>query len=165
MKKGNLKRGFTLIELLVVVAIISLMSSIVIASVSQARKKVQTSGHLQTKDSVLAAFNAYYADNGKYPASPGNWWVCVGPATSYCELTGFYGDDTFWAAIGPYLSAVPTIGTVDPIYNNFFKYLNDSGGARLEWIKDGPISAAECDPSYVNQLDSTHWMCTTFLGY
>jgi len=39
MKKINFKKGFTLIELLVVVAIIGILTSIIIASTSTARKK------------------------------------------------------------------------------------------------------------------------------
>ena len=65
----NNKKGFTLIELLVVVAIISLLSSIVFASLSSARKKSQDSARVQGFIQVRNALELYYSNNGQYPCS------------------------------------------------------------------------------------------------
>jgi prepilin-type N-terminal cleavage/methylation domain-containing protein len=66
-----MRKGFTIIELLVVVAIIGLLSSMVLTSVGQARKKARDSERRQTLRNVQKAFELYYNDNGKYPLTPG----------------------------------------------------------------------------------------------
>ncbi len=60
-------KGFTLIELLVVVAIISLLSSIVLASVKEAREKAQASKFRQELQQLVVALELYKTENGKYP--------------------------------------------------------------------------------------------------
>lgn len=62
------KRGFTLIELLVVISIISLLSSIVIASLAQTRDKAYYARALIEFKNIATAVELYRADNnGKYP--------------------------------------------------------------------------------------------------
>ena len=68
--KGSLshpQKGFTLIELLVVVAIVSLLSSVVLASVNTARHKSYDAFRKQTVASIQKALELYYADHNKYP--------------------------------------------------------------------------------------------------
>lgn len=66
------KKGFTLIELLVVISIISLLSSIVLASLNKARKKGDDAAKIRTLLEVRNALNIYYNDstggNGNYPS-------------------------------------------------------------------------------------------------
>ncbi|GEM_PF-3385165 len=59
MRHSSKKSGFTLIELLVVIAIISLLASIVLASVVTARKKAQLSGAAQSLQQVANALEEY----------------------------------------------------------------------------------------------------------
>ncbi len=66
------KQGFTLIELLVVVAIISLLSSVVMASLSSARMKGRDSKKIQELKNVSLALNLYFDKYGRYPVSPNN---------------------------------------------------------------------------------------------
>ncbi|MEK7621655.1 MAG: prepilin-type N-terminal cleavage/methylation domain-containing protein [Patescibacteria group bacterium] len=59
--------GFTLIELLVVISIISLLSSIVFASLNQARVKARDSKRVQDLIQLRNALELYRADYGRYP--------------------------------------------------------------------------------------------------
>ena len=63
------KRGFTLIELLVVVAIISLLSSIVMASLNSARSKSRDARRKSDLHQVRNALALYYDTNGSYPVA------------------------------------------------------------------------------------------------
>ncbi len=65
MNKKSL--GFTLIELLVVVAIISLLSSIVLAAVKDARDKAKARAFRAEMQQLITALEMYRLDNGKYP--------------------------------------------------------------------------------------------------
>lgn len=56
-------RGFTLIELLVVISIISLLSSVVMASLNAARAKSRYANILQQMRQIQTASNAYFLDN------------------------------------------------------------------------------------------------------
>lgn len=64
------KKGFTLIELLVVISIIGLLSSIVLAAVSDARKKAQFTASKEAFKQLQTALELYRSDNnGEYPAN------------------------------------------------------------------------------------------------
>jgi prepilin-type N-terminal cleavage/methylation domain-containing protein len=64
------RKGFTLIELLVVISIISMLSSVTLASLKTARDKAVLSAKMQTIDQIVLAFKHYYLDNGQYPQIP-----------------------------------------------------------------------------------------------
>jgi type II secretion system protein G len=60
-------KGFTLIELLVVVAIISLLSSVVLAAVGDAREKAKARAFRQELSQFVNAMELYRIDNNRYP--------------------------------------------------------------------------------------------------
>lgn len=62
-------RGFTLIELLVVIAIIGILSSVVLASLSSARKKGRDSRRLADIKQLQLALELYYDANTAYPTA------------------------------------------------------------------------------------------------
>jgi prepilin-type N-terminal cleavage/methylation domain-containing protein len=64
-----MRRGFTLIELLVVISIISILSSVVLVSLSQARKTAQGSVHIQNLIQIRTALELYKSKHGNYPVS------------------------------------------------------------------------------------------------
>ncbi len=70
------KNGFTLIELLVVIAIVSLMSSIVFASLNSARGKSRDAKRKAELRQIQIALEFYYDSHGGYPGS-----ACVPPNT------------------------------------------------------------------------------------
>lgn len=62
------KKGFTLIELLVVISIISLLSSVVIASVSSARESARDAERILAIKQIQNALELYASDHGgSYP--------------------------------------------------------------------------------------------------
>lgn len=63
---SNYKKGFTLIELLVVVAIIGILSSIVLASLSTARNKGQDASAKGSLSSARAAAELYFDEYNDY---------------------------------------------------------------------------------------------------
>ncbi len=62
------KRGFTLIELLVVIAVISLLASVVLASLNSARSKARDAKRASEVHQLKVALEYYYSDNGVYPS-------------------------------------------------------------------------------------------------
>lgn len=68
------RRGFTLIELLVVVSIITFLSSIVLASIADARQKAKVAAAKQTLGQIALALELYKDDHGGfYPGSYTAW--------------------------------------------------------------------------------------------
>ncbi len=63
MKKG----GFTLIELLTVIAIIGILASIVLVSLSSAESKGRDAKRISDIRTIQLALEEYYNDNGHYP--------------------------------------------------------------------------------------------------
>jgi prepilin-type N-terminal cleavage/methylation domain-containing protein len=66
LSKNSIK-GFTLIELLVVVAIISLLSSIVLAAMQEARAKARDAKRFLEIKSLVNAVEIFRTDKGSYP--------------------------------------------------------------------------------------------------
>ncbi len=104
---NNKNKGFTLIELLVVVAIISLLSSIVFASLNSARVKARDAKRISQLEQIRTALELYYNANGSYPPSP-----CGLDCNNY-----YYSTDSSWATfsslLAPYISTIPA----DPVNN------------------------------------------------
>lgn len=68
MKNYNKSLGFTLIELLVVVAIIGVLSSVIIISLSSARNKATDAKIKGQLTSIKVLAEKYYDENGEYGA-------------------------------------------------------------------------------------------------
>ena len=107
------ENGFTLIELLVVVAIIGLLSSIVLASISEARARARDAQRMMDMSQIRAALEMYYMDNGRYPG------VDDGISGAPGEYLGI--GDNIDVALAPYLNPVPR----DPLHDGvvyFYSY-------------------------------------------
>jgi general secretion pathway protein G len=64
------RKGFTLIELLVVISIISLMSSVVLASLTSAKSKANIAKVQSDMNEIKNAAQLFYEDHGQYPVAP-----------------------------------------------------------------------------------------------
>jgi prepilin-type N-terminal cleavage/methylation domain-containing protein len=101
-KKNN--AGFTLIELLVVISIISLLASVVLASLNSARAKARDARRLADMKEIEKALQFYFDANNAYPG------VTYGSGENLAGWeVSFYG--SFMEYLAPYLSKTP----VDPI--------------------------------------------------
>jgi prepilin-type N-terminal cleavage/methylation domain-containing protein len=64
-------RGFTLIELMVVIAIIGILASIIMVSLSSAQAKARDARRIADINTLKLSLEMYYNDNLKYPSSLG----------------------------------------------------------------------------------------------
>ena len=69
--KNMKKAGFTLIELLVVISIISLLATIVLSSVNEAREKAEWAAFDQELNQIVKAVQIHYQDTGEWPTNIG----------------------------------------------------------------------------------------------
>ncbi len=102
-------KGFTLIELMVVISIIGLLSSIVLASLKDARDKANVTKFRAEVMQMVNALELYKNDNGKYPSE--NLFYLFSSQNS--NLTFFVGSgprDLFSTTyLGKYMNKKPEI--------------------------------------------------------
>jgi len=67
------KKGFTLIELLVVVAIIGILATIVLSSLSSARERARDATRLSDIRTIQTALELYNLKTGAYPVTTTPW--------------------------------------------------------------------------------------------
>ncbi len=97
IKLNKDKRGFTLIELLVVISIIGLLSSIVLASLQDARAKGRDAKRLSDMRQIQNALELYRSQNNTYP-------------TTSIVIVGNTTDPTFKNLLLPHIKTLP----IDP---------------------------------------------------
>jgi prepilin-type N-terminal cleavage/methylation domain-containing protein len=108
---SNLSKGFTLIELMVVISIIALLSSIVLASIKDARTKAVEASYHQYLKQYATALELYRNDNqGNYPTT----------ATVSISIGGTYMVNSLspYIKIQPAPSFVTAINPTRPFYVN-----------------------------------------------
>lgn len=71
-------RGFTLIELLVAIAIIGILASIVLVSLSAARAKARDTQRVAHAKELRTMLKLYANDHGGYPGTANQWYVQSG---------------------------------------------------------------------------------------
>lgn len=84
------RKGFTLIELLIVIAIIGLLATLAIISLTTAQRKARDTKRIADMKSIQTAVELYFSDNSAYP-DPADW-------------------SAFQTDLAPYISQIP----VDP---------------------------------------------------
>jgi prepilin-type N-terminal cleavage/methylation domain-containing protein len=136
-------KGFTLIELLVVISIISLLSSVVLASVASAREKARDAVTVQNIKQLTLAIEQYKDDNGFYPGQDGSFLSCNN-FEGYCSYDDF---SYLRGALSPYLPTIDFIGKdfstnpYIPLY--FFHFEHYNNGTPNKYSCDGTTIFSE----------------------
>lgn len=71
MKKAN--KGFTLIELLIVIAIIGLLATLAIVSLTSAQRRARDTKRVADLKSIQTGLELYWNENASYPTDPATW--------------------------------------------------------------------------------------------
>jgi prepilin-type N-terminal cleavage/methylation domain-containing protein len=98
-------KGFTLIELLVVVAIISLLSSVVLAALKDVRTKAQQKAYREEIGQFINALELYKNDYGMYPGE-GQVQYSYTAGTEFAPSTTENAEN-FETLLRPYMQALP----------------------------------------------------------
>lgn len=67
--KKRSQQGFTIVELLIVIVVIGILAALVITTYSGIQQKGRNTERVTDLKAVKGQLEAYYASNGKYPAS------------------------------------------------------------------------------------------------
>jgi len=152
IKKRN--EGFTLIEILFVIGIIGILSTIVLASINDARLKGNDTKRLSDMRQIQTALYMYYDDhNGNFPqenSSNGNWE----------DSTEDGGDFIDFLKDNGYMSMVP----VDPInsgthYYSYYVYPAESYGCDASKGEFYVLGVRDMEGSPRPHRDSPGWSC------
>lgn len=96
MKARQTNQGFTLIELLIVIAIIGLLATLAIVSLTSAQQKARDAKRIADIKQLQNAVELYYSENAAYPdsndAANDTWAEFAATLTSY--LTNMPQDPT-----------------------------------------------------------------------
>ncbi|OGG41894.1 hypothetical protein A2837_01630 [Candidatus Kaiserbacteria bacterium RIFCSPHIGHO2_01_FULL_46_22] len=162
-----MKAGFTLVEVLVVIAIITVLMSIVFASVSESRKKARDSKREADIQQVAAALQVWATANGRYPSTAEGvcqFYTSFGPGGCLQVLvtsgllnalpqdpqnesySGSWPNDQMYFYDN--WCAAPTTPTGDQRYRLWANGERNHNGLAKNWWYNNTIGATPCtDPS------------------
>lgn len=139
------KRGFTLIELLVVISIIGILSSVILASLSEARLKARNAKRLSDIKQYSLTVEMALDDNNEYPDPGTVSWYCLGDySDNACWLngTGFSENVTLNNILLNYFPSLPTTeGEVGLWEGYVYRCMARTGGIcnpiSIRWFMEG----------------------------
>jgi prepilin-type N-terminal cleavage/methylation domain-containing protein len=151
------KKGFTLIELLVVVAIIAILVSVVLISLSDARKRGNDAGVKSNLNTIRGVSELFYSNNGNSFGSTLVLGEC--PAHDVSATNMIQKDKTIADAI---TEAKKNGNGVAHCYSSSAKWSVAVGlkyGANTSWCIDSGGASKELNFSPDSAINSTTFSC------
>lgn len=143
MQINKAKKGFTLIELLIVIAIIGLLATLAIVSLTTAQRKARDTKRIADIKQLQNAVELYYSENAAYPiaaAATNNTWTLFG------------------ASIASYITNVP----IDPENSGTDVYVYGSNSAGTQYVIGATLEDASHDA--LDGDDDTAYTVTELVG-
>lgn len=137
-KNKQLSKGFTLVELLIVVAIIGLLATLAVISLTSAQQRSRDTKRVADVKSIQSAMELYYNDNAVYPN------ITVGGA-------GASTWTTVSAAMSKYVNALP----VDPTNSSTSVYSYYESTATKYYISATVESNSNAKTALLQDIDGT----------
>ena len=135
-------RGFTLIELLVVIAIIGILSSVVLASLNDARQKSRDAKRIADVKQLQLALELYFDSNGAYPTTTADLapdYISVVPVDPVTDAAYHYSGIGATVCVDYHLGAI----------------LEQANHMALGADADDLATAAECTGNVVADIEGT----------
>lgn len=152
-RKGLAKQGFTLIELLIVIAIIGLLATLAIVSLTTAQRKARDTKRVADVKQLQNAVELYYSEIAQYPLTAATSTMSATAVDTVSNWTDF------GTAISSYITNVP----VDPTNTTTYVYTYGANTAGNEYF----ISARLEDTAHsaLNGDDDTNYIVSTTAGW
>lgn len=182
MKKLNQKniKGFTLIELLVVIGIITLLSSVILSSLTQAKAQANNTKQIADYRVVLNALIQFKQENGYYPSNGGlNTYTCIGNySEGGCKVAGsvISNNTTMNDSLKKYLSSYSFIDTTIKIVTGIPPSTSTYKGFVLSCISGTPqcqtgkllfpaLKNRNSCPQIMSDINTGEFYATVLLDY
>lgn len=164
------RAGFTIIELIVVVAIISLLTSVVIASLQSAKTKSQNAARLSGVDQIDKALQLYLTKTNSLLPSTGGVWQCIGLTSGTCWAAPYSPATTLNTALTGNISSIPKDPAIPAgtngdyfIYNSAFTGTSGTG-SYVSWMVND-LGNGSCGRGYIYGGPAAgFYQCMLFLG-
>lgn len=154
-------KGFTLIELIVVIAIIALLASIVLVSISDVQIKGRNAGVIEQVSEYQKAVALYVAsNNGNYPNVGDTDPHCVGASGSCVFVGDSIATDNTLDALEEFISGLPFVTTLTltgvGTYSGLIYQCNDANcrTANFYWPEIN-VSSCTKGTTYLDEDDGT----------
>lgn len=155
MKNINTKKGFTLIELLVVVSIIALLSSVIVAGLTDARGGAKNAKRNELARQYVTGLGLYHGEYGQYPETSGDntGRFCLGSGYpgATCYIEGEHDQNVALnTAISEFVPGAPaSLETTSAggltFWGISYRCLEENcENYALTWIVEGSGSDSEC---------------------
>ena len=129
-------KAFTLIEVLIVIAIIGLLTTIVLVSITSTRSKARDNRRMAELLTLGKSLEFYYSEHGQYPESAD--WIKVEE------------NATFTTAMAPYISRTPEDPSYNPANEYSYQYTTETTGG-LEYKACATMETYE-DPYCISSV-------------